>query len=144
MSEWEEIPADGDNAFDAPPNPYPYRQPPAQGPASSEPAWGKDEDDSAPFGGVERVDGLVYAPEQVSPELQWQQQPDVPLPPVRPRPQPPMPQRAEPWKPGPDPEPVRVNNGPSPVKKILVTLIPVAIMVMLGMLVYRIMQAYGF
>lgn len=101
--------------------------------------------EETPFGGVEQVDGLVYAPEAASPELQWQaQQVEVPLPPVRERPQPRDHRPVEPWKPGPDPEPARPAEPSRALRMLAMTVIPVTILAGLGWLVYRTMLAYGF
>jgi len=96
-----------------------------------------------PFGGVEQVDGIVYSQETMSPELQWQNQPVVPPPPVRERPRLETQQYVEPWKPGPDPTPPQPKTSNGSARIIAATTIPLIIIVGLGILVYRIMQAYG-
>lgn len=101
-------------------------------------------DSDNPFGGVETPDGLVYAPQETSPELNWQPAETVPLPPTRERPQPRRHERAAPWKPGPDPTPVNMNT---PVgrfgKVIVVSIIPLVIMAGLCYLVWTLIKAYG-
>lgn len=100
-------------------------------------------DDGNPFGGVERVDPLVYSDQTLSPELQWQQQSaNVPLPPVRERPRPPMPERAEPWKPGPDPVPTKTVSDSRATELVMAILVPLMVLGALGWLVYQVAQAY--
>lgn len=99
----------------------------------------------SPFGGVQAVDGLVYAPQETSPELNWRPTDhDIPAPPVRERPVPRRLQRAEPWKPGPDPVPAAVRTGRNRVLRMIVlSLIPLAVLTGLGYLVWTFMKAYG-
>lgn len=99
----------------------------------------------SPFGGVQAVDGLVYAPQETSPELNWRPTDhDIPAPPVRERPVPRRLQRADPWKPGPDPVPAAVRAGRNRVLRMIVlSLIPLAVLTGLGYLVWTFMKAYG-
>lgn len=159
MSNWHDVPSDGAGNDETPGwSPYDDDETPTAVPSSPTPpdltapptGSGRqphlDDDDDNPFGGVTRIDGLVYSPEDISPEMQFQHQRiDAPLPPERPMPQPRSVQFAEPWKPGPEPKPLNPNQQgmPQPVRALLVSLIPLAILIGLGVLVYRIMQAYG-
>lgn len=103
-----------------------------------------DSDDDNPFGGVEQPDGIVYAPETQSPELQWQPAVSIPMPPERPRPQQRVIRPSDPWKPGPDP----VAEGTQPKSRLLrvliTALVPMLILAGLGILLFKIVQAYGF
>lgn len=105
----------------------------------------RDDNDDNPFGGIEAPDGLVFAPQDSSPELNWHaQQAPVPMLPARQRPQPFERRRAEPWKPSPDPTPRLANSGSSrALRMIRLSIIPLLIMVGLGYLVVQIMKAYG-
>lgn len=101
-------------------------------------------DSDNPFGGVETPDGLVYAPQDTSPELNWQRAAPVPLPPTRERPQPIQHGRVEPWKPGPDPVPADINSSAGRIgRMVLLSIVPLAIMGGLGYLVWTLMKAYG-
>lgn len=141
MSQWEDVHHDDQGT--GLPGPGSTPLPPSGVPGVGEGAGSTAEE--IPFAGITQVDGLVYHPSAGSPELAWQHGAnDVPLPPVRPRPQPRTFQRAEPWKPGPDPEPVTARSGWSPWKALLVSLVPLALIGGLAWLVYQIMQVYGF
>lgn len=138
MSGWEDVTPDSDAGFDptggaATPD-YPTPPVPSAQPTTD-----------SPFGGVQAVDGLVYAAQDTSPELNWRPSDHtIPAPPVRERPAPRRFQRAEPWKPGPDPVPDGVRRSRSRMTRMLVlSIIPIAVLLGLGYLVWTFMKAYG-
>lgn len=139
MSGWEDV-TPGQQAGHPNTNPDPSANP------HSNAGYQPSAPSSSPFGGVEEVDGLVYAPQETSPELNWRpdQHAAIPAPPQRERPRPRAIQRAEPWKPGPDPVPAAARATRSrAVKMVLLSIIPIAVMAGLGYLVWTFMNAYG-
>lgn len=132
MSGWEEVTPDEHDTYQqpAPQQPHPQQGTPLN---------------HSPFGGVEAVDGIVYAPQETSPELNWRPTDhDLPALPVRERPAPRHHQRAEPWKPGPDPLPATARTARGRiVKMVALSVIPLALLLGLGYLVWMFMKAYG-
>lgn len=109
------------------------------------PAYPAQANHDSPFGGVQAVDGIVYSAQDTSPELNWRPTDHaIPAPPVRERPAPRRLQRAEPWKPGPDPVPVAVRASRTRlVRMVFLSVIPIAVLIGLGYLVWTFMKAYG-
>jgi hypothetical protein len=108
--------------------------------------WEDVADDDSPFATQDKVDGIVYATEDFSPELAFAQHtlPDAPPPlPTRPQPVRQQPVSASPWQPGPQVDPdafapkVRRTN---PVKVFILGIIPILIAVSL---VYGVIHLYG-
>jgi hypothetical protein len=146
MSQWEDVPEPEDSAWGQP-DPIADDSAGWGNPAEDTyyPPPSNDHDDADPFGAVEEVDALVYSENIQSPELMWQQNgPSLAPPPVRERPQPRPHQREELWKPGPDPQPASAGASPMLFRVLAMTLIPLALVGGLGLVVYQIMQAYGF
>jgi hypothetical protein len=109
--------------------------------------WEDVSADDSPFADVAPVDGLVYAPDQGSPELRMPPAgyPVTPVPPPVFRTPPQRPQRRSlgPWKPGGDPEPLPaapLPERPSAVPALVAAAIVVALLVsliLLGMNLYQ-------
>jgi hypothetical protein len=108
--------------------------------------WNDVPGDESPFADVEPVDGLVYAPDQGSPELRMPPAgyPVNPVPPPVFRAPPQRPQRRTlgPWKPGGDPDPLPTVPLPTrrnPLPGLIFALIPIALLaglILLGVNLY--------
>lgn len=104
------------------------------------------DDDSSPFAATGKVDGIVYAEQESSPELAFQAGAYAPPPPVPYRPEPIRPPQhtsAAPWKPGGDLDPAAFRPKPhrtNPVKVFVLGMIPIILAVSL---VFVVMNLYG-
>ena len=107
-------------------------------------AW-ESVDEESPFGGVAKVDGLVYRQDDIAVELRATADLSrIPLPPQRTAPRLPAPRNSGPW------QPTQVDRsqflpdvkGRSVLRMIVMGLIPItiAVAVLLGALIYVIEQ----